>query len=114
VLGGPKETKLKELVAQAGGTGVKLRKKPLYETTLSKQQFLQLRLTPGLLPPFPERKLQRIFPDLEMKTIVDLVTFSEGDLLDQKGFGRKSLNILKEWLATRGAYLGMKLPAKVA
>ncbi|MBI2608284.1 MAG: DNA-directed RNA polymerase subunit alpha [Deltaproteobacteria bacterium] len=44
-----------------------------------------------------------------IKTIYELVTKSEPDMLRTKNFGRKSLNEIKEILKTMGLHLGMKL-----
>ena len=44
-----------------------------------------------------------------IKTIADLVQKSEGEMLRTKNFGKKSLNEIKEVLASRGLSLGMKL-----
>ncbi len=44
-----------------------------------------------------------------IKTIAELVTKSEGEMLRTKNFGRKSLNEIKEILKTMGLHLGMKI-----
>jgi len=44
-----------------------------------------------------------------IKTIIDLVTKSEVDMLKYRNFGRKSLNEIKEVLTDMGLSLGMKL-----
>jgi DNA-directed RNA polymerase subunit alpha len=44
-----------------------------------------------------------------IKTIGELVQKSESEMLKTKNFGRKSLNEIKEILATMGLSLGMKL-----
>src|SRR5436190_806703 len=44
-----------------------------------------------------------------IRTIGELVQKSEGEMLKTKNFGRKSLNEIKEILATMGLSLGMKL-----
>jgi DNA-directed RNA polymerase subunit alpha len=45
----------------------------------------------------------------EIKTIGDLVTRSENEMLKTKNFGRKSLNEIKDILAEMGLSLGMEL-----
>jgi DNA-directed RNA polymerase subunit alpha len=47
-----------------------------------------------------------------IKTIGDLVTKSEGEMLKTKNFGRKSLNEIKEILAEMGLSLGMNVDLK--
>jgi DNA-directed RNA polymerase subunit alpha len=44
-----------------------------------------------------------------IRTIADLVTKSESEMLKTKNFGRKSLNEIKEILAEMGLSLGMKV-----
>jgi DNA-directed RNA polymerase subunit alpha len=44
-----------------------------------------------------------------IRTIRDLVLKNEGDMLKTKNFGRKSLNEIKDILATMGLSLGMRL-----
>ena len=44
-----------------------------------------------------------------IKTLRELVQKTEGDMLKTKNFGRKSLNEIKEILATMGLSLGMRL-----
>ena len=44
-----------------------------------------------------------------IKTIRELVTKEEKDMLEYKNFGRTSLNEIKEQLANMGLSLGMKL-----
>ncbi len=44
-----------------------------------------------------------------IRTIRELVTKTEAEMLKTKNFGRKSLNEIKEILATMGLGLGMKL-----
>ena len=44
-----------------------------------------------------------------IKTIRELVTKEEKDMLEYKNFGRTSLNEIKEQLANMGLFLGMKL-----
>ncbi len=46
-----------------------------------------------------------------IRTIRELVGKSEGEMLKTKNFGRKSLNEIKEILATMGLSLGMRLDA---
>ncbi|MFP4465733.1 MAG: DNA-directed RNA polymerase subunit alpha [Candidatus Goldiibacteriota bacterium] len=48
-----------------------------------------------------------------IKTIVDLVTKSEVDMLKYRNFGRKSLNEIKEVLSEMGMGLGMKFDKEV-
>ena len=45
----------------------------------------------------------------EIKTLGDLVTRSEHEMLKTKNFGRKSLNEIKDILAEMGLSLGMKI-----
>ena len=47
-----------------------------------------------------------------IKTIGDLVTRSEGEMLKTKNFGRKSLNEIKDILAEMGLSLGMEVDSK--
>jgi DNA-directed RNA polymerase subunit alpha len=44
-----------------------------------------------------------------IKSIADLVTKSEVDMLKYRNFGRKSLNEIKEVLSEMGMGLGMKI-----
>jgi DNA-directed RNA polymerase subunit alpha len=44
-----------------------------------------------------------------IRTLRELVQKTEGDMLKTKNFGRKSLNEIKEILATMGLSLGMRL-----
>ncbi len=46
----------------------------------------------------------------EIKTLAELVTKTEGEMLRTKNFGRKSLNEIKEILKIMGLHLGMKVP----
>jgi DNA-directed RNA polymerase subunit alpha len=48
-----------------------------------------------------------------IKTIGDLVSRSEAEMLKTKNFGRKSLNEIKDILAEMGMSLGMEIPGKV-
>jgi DNA-directed RNA polymerase subunit alpha len=48
-----------------------------------------------------------------IKTIGDLVTRSEAEMLKTKNFGRKSLNEIKDILAEMGLSLGTEIPGKV-
>jgi len=48
-----------------------------------------------------------------IKTIGDLVTRSEAEMLKTKNFGRKSLNEIKDILAEMGLSLGMEAPGKL-
>jgi DNA-directed RNA polymerase subunit alpha len=48
-----------------------------------------------------------------IKTIVDLVTKSEVDMLKYRNFGRKSLNEIKDVLSDMGMGLGMKIDKEV-
>jgi len=48
-----------------------------------------------------------------IKTIIDLVTKSEVDMLKYRNFGRKSLNEIKEVLTEMGLGLGMKIDKEV-
>ena len=47
--------------------------------------------------------------DLNIKYIYELVQKTEAEMLRTKNFGRKSLNEIKEILASMGLHLGMKL-----
>ena len=47
-----------------------------------------------------------------IKTIYDLVTKSEAEMLKTKNFGRKSLNEIKDILAEMGLSLGMNIDAR--
>src|ERR1700745_2976934 len=74
-------------------------------------------------PPLPRNdQLDRSVDELELsvrsynclknadiKTIRDLVQKTEGEMLKTKNFGRKSLNEIKEILASMGLSLGMKI-----
>jgi len=48
-----------------------------------------------------------------IKTIGDLVTRTEAEMLKTKNFGRKSLNEIKDILAEMGLSLGMEVPGKL-
>jgi len=48
-----------------------------------------------------------------IKTIGDLVTRTEAEMLKTKNFGRKSLNEIKDILAEMGLSLGMEAPGKL-
>ena len=48
-----------------------------------------------------------------IKTIGDLVTRTEAEMLKTKNFGRKSLNEIKDILAEMGLSLGMEVPNKL-
>jgi len=50
----------------------------------------------------------------EIKSIHELVTKTEGEMLRTKNFGRKSLNEIKEILKIMGLHLGMKVDPKPA
>jgi DNA-directed RNA polymerase subunit alpha len=45
----------------------------------------------------------------DIKTIGELVTKTESEMLKTKNFGRKSLNEIKEILGTMGLSLGMRI-----
>jgi DNA-directed RNA polymerase subunit alpha len=47
-----------------------------------------------------------------IKTIGDLITKTEGEMLKTKNFGRKSLNEIKDILAEMGLSLGMNVDPK--
>ncbi|MBI1822019.1 MAG: DNA-directed RNA polymerase subunit alpha [Nitrospirae bacterium] len=49
----------------------------------------------------------------DIKSILELVQKTEGEMLKTKNFGRKSLNEIKEILEEMGLSLGMKLPPEV-
>jgi len=48
----------------------------------------------------------------DIKTIGDLVTKTEAEMLKTKNFGRKSLNEIKDILAEMGLSLGMNIDLK--
>jgi DNA-directed RNA polymerase subunit alpha len=47
-----------------------------------------------------------------IRTIAELVTKTEGEMLKTKNFGRKSLTEIKELLSEMGLGLGMKIDEK--
>ena len=49
-----------------------------------------------------------------IRTLRELVQKTEGEMLKTKNFGRKSLNEIKEILATMGLSLGMRLDQPAA
>ncbi len=64
----------------------------------------------GTLDPGDTPDVNRTNADI--RTIGDLVTRSEGEMLKTKNFGRKSLNEIKDILAEMGLGLGMDLDLK--
>ncbi len=77
--------------------------------------------------PIPNEHLDKSVEELELsvrsynclknaniRTIRELVQKTEGEMLKTKNFGRKSLNEIKEILATLGLSLGMKLDQPAA
>jgi DNA-directed RNA polymerase, alpha subunit/40 kD subunit len=50
-----------------------------------------------------------LFKNANIKTIAELVTKTDVDMLQYRNFGRKSLNEIKEVLAGMGLSLGMKI-----
>ena len=67
----------------------------------------------ALLKPVSELELSvrsaNCLQNANIKYIYELVSKTEGEMLRTKNFGRKSLNEIKEVLASRGLTLGMKL-----
>jgi DNA-directed RNA polymerase subunit alpha len=53
-------------------------------------------------------RLYNCLKNANIRTIRDLVTKTEKDLLQKKNFGRKSLNEINEILAGLGLHLGMR------
>ena len=78
-------------------------------------QVTELALNPALLKKVDELELSvRSANCLKNDNIVyigDLIQKTEGEMLRTPNFGRKSLNEIKEVLATMGLHLGMEIPA---
>jgi len=79
------------------------------------EQVTELAFNPALLKKVDELELSvRSANCLKNDNIVyigDLIQKSEGEMLRTPNFGRKSLNEIKEVLATMGLHLGMEIPA---
>jgi len=78
------------------------------------EQVSELSFNPGLLKKVDELELSvRSANCLKNDNIVyigDLIQKSESEMLRTPNFGRKSLNEIKEVLASMGLYLGMEIP----
>jgi DNA-directed RNA polymerase subunit alpha len=78
-------------------------------------QVTELAFNPALLKKVDELELSvRSANCLKNDNIVyigDLIQKTEGEMLRTPNFGRKSLNEIKEVLATMGLHLGMEIPA---
>ncbi|MDD9909742.1 MAG: DNA-directed RNA polymerase subunit alpha [Ahrensia sp.] len=79
------------------------------------EQVAELAFNPALLKKVDELELSvRSANCLKNDNIVyigDLIQKTEGEMLRTPNFGRKSLNEIKEVLATMGLHLGMEIPA---
>jgi len=79
------------------------------------EQVTELAFNPALLKKVDELELSvRSANCLKNDNIVyigDLIQKTEGEMLRTPNFGRKSLNEIKEVLATMGLHLGMEIPA---
>ncbi len=79
------------------------------------EQVAELAFNPALLKKVDELELSvRSANCLKNDNIVyigDLIQKTEGEMLRTPNFGRKSLNEIKEVLATMGLHLGMEVPA---
>jgi len=79
------------------------------------EQVQELAFNPALLKKVDELELSvRSANCLKNDNIVyigDLIQKTEGEMLRTPNFGRKSLNEIKEVLATMGLHLGMEVPA---
>ena len=79
------------------------------------EQVQELAFNPALLKKVDELELSlRAANCLKNDNIVyigDLIQKTEGEMLRTPNFGRKSLNEIKEVLATMGLHLGMEVPA---
>jgi len=78
------------------------------------EQVSELSFNPGLLKKVDELELSvRSANCLKNDNIVyigDLIQKSESEMLRTPNFGRKSLNEIKEVLASMGLHLGMEIP----
>jgi len=78
------------------------------------EQVAELSFNPALLKKVDELELSvRSANCLKNDNIVyigDLILKTEGEMLRTPNFGRKSLNEIKEVLASMGLYLGMEIP----
>ncbi len=79
------------------------------------EEVTELAFNPALLKKVDELELSvRSANCLKNDNIVyigDLIQKTEGEMLRTPNFGRKSLNEIKEVLATMGLHLGMEIPA---
>ena len=84
------------------------------EPEVAEQQVGSSQVNPNLYKSVNELELSvrsaNCLKNAEIKTIAELVTKTEGEMLRTKNFGRKSLNEIKEILKTMGLHLGMKVP----
>lgn len=84
------------------------------EPEVSEQQVGSSQVNPNLYKSVNELELSvrsaNCLKNAEIKTIAELVTKTEGEMLRTKNFGRKSLNEIKEILKIMGLHLGMKVP----
>ncbi|MFD0917870.1 DNA-directed RNA polymerase subunit alpha [Pseudahrensia aquimaris] len=82
---------------------------------VAQEQVQELAFNPALLKKVDELELSvRSANCLKNDNIVyigDLIQKTEGEMLRTPNFGRKSLNEIKEVLATMGLHLGMEVPA---
>lgn len=85
------------------------------EKEVQEEQVQELAFNPALLKKVDELELSvRSANCLKNDNIVyigDLIQKTEGEMLRTPNFGRKSLNEIKEVLATMGLHLGMEVPA---
>jgi DNA-directed RNA polymerase subunit alpha len=85
------------------------------EKEAQEEQVQELAFNPALLKKVDELELSvRSANCLKNDNIVyigDLIQKSEGEMLRTPNFGRKSLNEIKEVLASMGLHLGMEVPA---
>ena len=84
------------------------------EPEVIEQQTGSSQVNPNLYKSVSELELSvrsaNCLKNAEIKTIAELVTKTEGEMLRTKNFGRKSLNEIKEILKTMGLHLGMRIP----
>ena len=73
---------------------------------------ISVRLQNRLFELFYLKKPNEQFPDIN-KRIYELVSFQERDLIKIKGFGKRCLDELNEWLSHSKLHLGMKLSREV-
>jgi DNA-directed RNA polymerase subunit alpha len=83
------------------------------ETPVQPEEEKQIEFNRNLLRSVNELELSvraaNCLKNANIRTIADLVTKSEAEMLKTKNFGRKSLNEIKEILAEMGLSLGMRL-----